>query len=137
MPEMIRACGPTGYVLVALSALAFALAATALALSALRWKHAQLGAALALVVSLAPFIAGIVGTLRGRQAVDRAVAGVAAQPGMRLRLQRQGYFEVQRCTRAGMTLGALPVVLGAAAMLLALALRNPRGAGSDETRAAD
>lgn len=138
MPEMLRACGPTADAVIALGAVAFVVSVATLVASALRWKYARLGAAIALLVSVAPFVAGVVGTLRGRQAVDRAVAQVAAQPGMRQRLQRRGYIEVQRCTRAGMTLGGLPVVLSAASMLLALALKKPDARDdANEPRAAD
>lgn len=131
MPEMIRDCGSTAHAVIAVSALAFVVAVVAVVLSALRWKHARVGAIVALVVSVGPFVAGTVGTLRGRQAVDRALANVAASPGMRQRLQRRGYSQVQRCTRAGMTLGGLPVVLSAGAMLLGFALNERRPSDPD------
>lgn len=122
MWEMFRDCGSPawGILLAALAGLMLALAA--LVVAALRLRRAWAWATMALVVSCLPFVGGVIGTLYGRSVSRRAVQSSSVSFGMRARILRQGYFEAQQCTRTGVTLGAVPLIGSAAALLLTLAL---------------
>ena len=108
-----------------LGLVSFAFSLVALLLSFTKNRFALVLAVLAFGITLTPAATGVVGTYLGRSKVDSVLGVVTAD--QRERLKAVGYAEAAQCTKLGLGFGALPMVLGLAAVGVAFA-RRPQGA---------
>lgn len=93
----------------------------ALVLAAVRQHRAGLALAIvSLVLALATLGGGPLGALYGRAMIDDVLQSAAIEPAQRERIRAAGYEEAGSCVTLGLSFGALPFVIGMAALALAL-----------------
>jgi hypothetical protein len=122
MLEAVRMAGWSGFLLVALGFFG-ALASLACVAVAITKRDGRVSAWMALVAMLfatASFGIGIIGMRLGRHQVDRALAAVSIVPSQVETILFEGYAETRYCVRIGLVAGALPFLLGLAAMAIGL-----------------
>lgn len=120
--DMARACGPFGFLIMALGVLAV-LISFAAAIAAVATTNRRVW----IVTSAASLVLGVViaglaslGTTLGRSRTDRALreSTVAADEADRLRAA--GYAEAGQCLPVGMLSASMPVLVGAVALAFAI-----------------
>jgi MFS family permease len=93
----------------------------ALVLAAVRQPKVGLALAIvSLVLALGSLGGGPLGALYGRATVDAVLDSEAIDPAQKERIRMMGYEEAGSCVTIGLSLGALPFLVGAAALALAL-----------------
>jgi hypothetical protein len=126
MLNMVRECGWAGWVVILGSMVAMGIAFGAVILALTRSKAGRPMAALTLAAALAVGGLGAFGTMTGRNATDKALAGVVIDPARVGELRATGYAEAQQCTNLALGGMALPVLLGLIALGATFALTPKR-----------
>lgn len=119
---VFRGCGAASWLvmLVAIVAIPFSMLAVALAIG--RIRASKIVAGLAVVVALLPVGIGAVGMSLGRAKVDAILESGVVDPAFHERIRIEGYKEADGCGLVGLGFGALPLVIGLAAVALAFVL---------------
>ena len=128
MLTAFKECGPSSFLAVLVAGVALAVAIAALVSSAMRVRAAKVVALTAVGVALLPALIGIGGTMIGKRHIEEALASIASDPGavdpaQVARIRAQGELEAATCTTIGGSATALPMLLAAGALVLAVALR--------------
>ena len=126
MLNMVRECGWSGWIVILGSVFALGIAFGAAILALTRSKAGRPMAALTLAAALAVGGLGALGTMTGRNATDRALAGVIIEPARMSELRAAGYAEAQQCTHLALGGMALPALLGLIALGATFALTPKR-----------
>jgi MFS family permease len=127
--ESFRECGWAAFLILFLSVLGLAIGVAALALAATRKRQpAVVVGAVALVMALGALAGGPLGAAYGRRVVDDAVSGNVIDPSQRERIREAGYAEAGQCIPVGLSLGTLPALVAAIALVWALASGGREGA---------
>jgi hypothetical protein len=122
--QAFRECGWPALVVVLFALLGAVLGLTALGLAVAKTELARAVAVLALGVALAAPGMGAVGTFVGRLVVNRALEGEVLDPSHIDRIRVAGYAEAEQCTTLGLVVGALPLVVAVAGVLVAFLRRR-------------
>lgn len=122
--QTFQECGWPAYAIVFFSIVSVVAGVVALALAALRFRYATVTSAIALALAAGAAALGPVGTLVQRRTIDDVLAGESIDPSQRARIREAGYAEAAQCTSIGLGAGALPLLLAAGAVVLALARRE-------------
>ena len=121
--EAVRDCGTFGYLIVLLGMLGMVTGIVAVIVAAVSRGRAGLALGIAsLLVAGLCLGAGAIGMLRGR-AVTRVVLE-SVDPAMHERILEAGYREADQCMNVGGVGAGMPLVLGAAALAVALLRRR-------------
>jgi hypothetical protein len=121
----IRECGWAGYAAIGGGLLALFVALVALSLAVAKPRVGGVFSILALAIAFGPAGCGALGSFQGKQKVDEVVDSVAIDPSQRERIRQQGYREAAACVPVGLGASALPFVLSAVALGIALVRRQP------------
>lgn len=121
---IFQECGWPSWLCLLLAALAFTLVVIAFGAALLGARTSLLLAWLALGFSLSPLGMGAAGVEVGRARVDRALSGPFVDTSQSERIRAEGYREAGSCVAVGGAFSALPLLLAAATLATAYALRR-------------
>jgi hypothetical protein len=121
----IQECGWAGWAALGGGLLGLFVAFVALALAFAKPRVGGAFSLLALAIALGPAGCGAIGSVQGKSKVDAVVDSVGIDPAQRERIRQQGYAEAGACLPVGLGASALPFVLSAVALGIALVRRQP------------
>jgi hypothetical protein len=125
MFESFKNCGMGALAMLFLGL--FGLLACVLALLLTMTRKAMAGiisAAAAIALALLSFAAGPAFAMYGRSVTDNAVSTAGLSVPDQERLRAAGYAEAESCVSVGLSLGAMPLVAGVIALLVAIRARK-------------
>ena len=128
--QMFRECGFMAFVVAFIGIVAVLLGIVALSLAIFKPRWGVVLGVVALAVSCSTPGAGALGTVLGKQKTDEALSGESVSPEDKARIREMGYAEAGQCTTLGASFGALPLLLGLAALGLGLLRRKTDAAPS-------
>ncbi|HET7539622.1 MAG TPA: hypothetical protein VFK05_07115 [Polyangiaceae bacterium] len=117
-------CGWPSWLCLLLTLLGFALAVAVFGAALLRARTSVLLGWMALGFALSPLAAGALGQESGRAKVDGVLSAPSIDATQRERIRLEGYREAQSCVAVGGALSTPPLLLAAAALVTAYALRR-------------
>lgn len=116
-------CGWPAWVMLLCGIVGFCLAVLGLVLSGYEKPRASvIVSGLAVLVCFTAIGLGPIGTMMGRAATDRALAGEAVDPSMKDQIRQAGYAEADACKDVGVGLGTAPLIVALGAFVLAIVL---------------
>ncbi|MEZ4298532.1 MAG: hypothetical protein R3B70_26510 [Polyangiaceae bacterium] len=123
--ESFRSCGWASWLalLVCFAGMAAALVGVLLALFGSKKAGWILGA-VAVFFGLTTVLVGFVGRAHGMTVMEEALSSGSVSPDQRDMIRRFGTEEANQCVKVGGTFAALPLLIGATTIALALALRK-------------
>ncbi len=122
--ETFQECGWPAWVILLFTIVSVAVSLVSLGLAIVKPRVGVVFGVVAVGVALSPAAMGGIGTLRGRSVVDEVLKSGAIDPEQHARIRAEGYREAGQCTTLGLSFGALPLLLSAAGLGVALARRK-------------
>lgn len=122
--EAFQNCGASAYLVLLLSMVALLIGLVALALVFSGSRAAKIVAGLALAGALTAMGAGLLGAALGRKTVDEVLQSGAIDPEQHDRIRAVGYAEAAQCSDLGLGMGAVPLLLGGVALVVAFTRKS-------------